>query len=104
MHSHLNILLQAAGDGGSFGSIFMIVALIAIFYFMMIRPQQKRQKQIKQFRESMKVGDTVVTAGGIYGKIRKMGDTDLTLEIADGVDIRIDKASVFASPQQPQQK
>jgi preprotein translocase subunit YajC len=75
----------------------MIVAMIAIFYFFMIRPQQKRQKEIQKAREAMKVGDKIVTAGGIHGKIREVGDTSMLVEIAEGVRIRVDKASVFAS-------
>ena len=64
------ILLQdAAPAGGGLQGIIMIVAIIAIFYFMMVRPQQKRQKEIKKFREGLTVGDRVVTAGGIHGKI-----------------------------------
>ena len=71
-----SILLQAAGSAGAQGgasgwsSIIMIVALIAIFYFFMIRPQSKKQKEIKKFRDAMKKGDKVTTAGGIHGKIR----------------------------------
>jgi preprotein translocase subunit YajC len=92
------ILLQAAGAGTSLSGIVMMVAIIAIFYFFMIRPQQKRQKDIQKAREALKVGDTVVTAGGIYGRIREIGDVFMVIEIADGVKIKIDKISVFASP------
>jgi len=90
------ILLQAAG-GGSWSMIIMLVAVFAIMYFMMIRPQQKRQKEIQKMRESMKVGDHVVTAGGIHGKIKEINDTNFLIEIADNVKIKVDKASVFAS-------
>lgn len=90
-----SILLQA--QGGDFSSIIMIVALIAIFYFFMIRPQQKRQKEIKKFRENLKVGDKVITAGGIYGKIRNVNDTTFQIEIAENVKIIIDKGSVYPS-------
>lgn len=75
----------------------MIVALIVIFYFFLIRPQSKKQKEIKKFREAMKKGDHVTTAGGIYGKIREIKDTTIVLEIADGVKITIDKACVYPS-------
>ena len=65
------ILLQTQQQGGSgMGSILMIVALIAIFYFFMIRPQSKKQKEMKKFRENMKSGDKVITAGGIHGRVR----------------------------------
>ena len=73
-----SILLQAAGGAGAQGSgwtsILMIVALIAIFYFFMIRPQSKKQKEIKKFRDAMKKGDKVTTAGGIHGKISEIND------------------------------
>ncbi len=78
------IALQQGGNAGVI-NIVMIVLLIAIFYFFMIRPQQKKQKEIKQFREGLSVGDRVITAGGIYGKIRGVKDTTFVLEIADGV-------------------
>ena len=84
-------------------NLIMIVALIAIFYFFMIRPQQKKQKEIKKFREGLNVGDRVITAGGIYGKIRAVKDTTITLEIADNVRISIDKGSVYPSADQAQE-
>ena len=97
----LNILLQARPAGGGTGSIIMIVALIAIFYFFMIRPQSKKQKEIRKFRESLKNGDKVITAGGIYGKIKEVSDKSNTviLEISDGVKIRIDKGSIYQTVQ-----
>lgn len=102
------ILLQAAAPagGGSSGlsGILMIVVLVVIFYFFMIRPQQKRQKDIQKSREAMKSGDKVVTAGGVHGRIREINDKHILLEIAEGVRVRIDKNSVFASPEDAQQK
>ena len=91
------ILLQ---DQAGWANIVMIVVLIAIFYLFMIRPQQKKQNQIKKFREGIRVGDNVVTAGGIYGKIRSIEDTTFSLEIAKDVRITIDKGSVYPSAQQ----
>lgn len=91
----LSILLQAEGSG--YMSILMIVALFAIMYFFMIRPQQKKQKEVQKMRENLKVGDKIVTAGGILGKIKEINDTTFTVEIAEGVRIKIDKTSVFAS-------
>ena len=70
----------------------------------MIRPQQKKQKEIQKAREALKTGDKVITAGGIYGKIKEIGDTYMSLEIANGVNIRVDKTSVFASVEDAQQK
>ena len=96
------ILLQA-GDNAGLMNILMIVAIIVIFYFFMIRPQQKKQKEIKKFRESLTVGSNVVTAGGIYGKIRKVRDTTFDLEIARDTVITIDKGSVYPSSIEAQQ-
>jgi len=111
---YLNVLLQgcvqSAGSGaeggqGGYTGILMIVAMVAIFYFFMIRPQQKRQKDLQKSREAMKSGDKVVTAGGIHGRIKEVDAATMLIEIADGVRIRVDKASVFASAEDiPQQK
>ena len=101
-----NVLLQAQAPAEGNGSmmIIMIVAMVAIFYFFMIRPQQKRQKDIQKAREAMKTGDKVVIAGGIHGRIKEIGDTSMLIEVAEGVRIRVDKASVFASSEDVQQK
>lgn len=92
------ILLQSPGS--SWANIAMIVVLIAVFYFFMIRPQQKRQNEIKKFREGLKVGDSVVTAGGIYGKVKSIDETTFSIEIARDVRITVDKGSVYPSAQQ----
>ena len=93
----LNILLQAAAGGNQWSGILMMVVIVAIFYFFMIRPQQKKQMEIQKAREALKVGDQIVTAGGIYGRIREIGDVYMAIEVANGVTIRIDKSSIFAS-------
>lgn len=90
------IMLQEAG-GSSIANILMIVPLIAVFYFFMIRPQQKKQKEIRKFREGVSTGDRVVTAGGIYGKVRSIKETTFVIEIASGVNITVDKGSVYPS-------
>lgn len=94
-----SILLQDANaaGGGYYMNILMIVVLIVIFYFFMIRPQSKKQKEIRKFREGLQAGDKVITAGGIFGKIKEVKDTYIVLEIADNVKIRIDKGSVYPS-------
>lgn len=95
----LNLILAEANAGGNSGlmQILMIVVLIAIFYFLMIRPQSKKQKEIRKFREALQVGDKVITAGGIYGKIKEVNDSYILLEIAENVRIKIDKGSVYPS-------
>lgn len=96
----LSIMLQAApaaGGMGTFTGILPIILIFVVFYFFMIRPQSKRQKEIKKQREAMKAGDSVVTSGGIYGKVKDIKDTTVIVEIADNVRIKVDKNSVFAT-------
>ena len=98
----LSVMLQAAtapgaGGMGNYSGIIMMVAIFVVFYFFMIRPQTKRQKEIKQQREAMQAGDKVVTSGGIYGKVKEIKDTTVIIEIADNVRIKVDKNSVFAT-------
>ena len=82
----------------------MIVAMIVIFYFFMIRPQSKKQKEIKKAREAMKRGDKVVTAGGIFGTIKNINEAENTImmEIAQGVTIKVSREQIFpAGAEQP---
>ncbi len=96
----LTVLLQAQGDGGM-GMILMLVAMFAIMYFFMIRPQQKKQKELQNFRKSIEKGQEIVTAGGIYGVVREIDDVNnvLIVEVASGVRLRVDRNSVFATAQ-----
>ena len=98
------VMLQAAaGQNAGLMNILMIVAIIAVFYFFMIRPQQKKAKKLREFREGIQEGQKVVTAGGIYGKVKKVKDTTSVVDIAPNVSITIDKGSVFESPADAQQ-
>ena len=100
----LSILLQAAADGSQWSGIVMMVVIVAIFYFFMIRPQQKKQTEIQKAREALKTGDKIITAGGIYGRIREIGDIYMMIEVANGVTIRVDKTSIFASAEDAAQQ
>jgi len=92
----LFVLLQAAGAGSNaWMTMLMFGGIIVVFYFFMIRPQQKKQKALQESRNSMQIGDKVMTAGGIHGKIKEVGDTYFIIEIADGVKIKIEKSSVY---------
>ena len=97
--SLLTILLQAAGGSQQWSGILMMVVIVAIFYFFMIRPQQKKQKEIQKAREALKAGDKVITAGGIYGKIKEIEDNTVIVEIASSVKIKVDKNSIYADAQ-----
>lgn len=101
----LNILLDttpAAGGASNYTFIIMMVALFAIMYFFMIRPQQKKQKKLQEARNAIKVGDKIVTAGGIHGKVKEVKDSTFVIEIAEGTKITIEKSSVFISAQDTQ--
>lgn len=92
------VLAAQAAQGGGMGMIIMMVAIFAIMYFFMIRPQQKKQKEIRNFQNSLQEGSKVVTGGGIYGTIKKVdiATGKIELEIAKGVVITVDKGFVFA--------
>ena len=85
----------AGGQGGSqYMSIVMLVAIVGIFYFLMIRPQQKRAKDHKNFLESLKKGDKIITSGGLYGTITGITDDAITIEIAEKVRVKVEKGTV----------
>ena len=102
------ILLQAAAAEGAKGAgwmnMVMLLLIFVIFYFFMIRPQTKRQKEIKKFQDSLENGKTVITQGGIYGRVREVKDNYVLVEIADGVKIRVNKNMVFDSPEDASQQ
>lgn len=105
MNDLLLILLdqqQAEQGGSAWSGMIMILAMVVIFYFFMIRPQNKKQKELRKAREAMKKGDKVITAGGIHGRIKDIKDNVVMMEIAQGVTIKIDKTSVFADLGSPQ--
>ncbi|WP_314029186.1 preprotein translocase subunit YajC [Porphyromonas catoniae] len=90
------ILLQAqAQQGSGWTSIIMMAAVVLIFWLFMIRPQQKRQKEVQRKREALSTGDRIVTSGGLYGVIRDIKETEFVVEIAEGVRVRVDRGSVF---------
>ena len=88
---------QAAQGGGSISFIIMMVAIFAIMYFFMIRSQQKRQKEIQNFQNSLTEGAEVITGGGIYGTVKRidLAKGIIEVKIADGVVIKVDKSYVF---------
>ena len=81
-------------DTQTITGLLPIVVLFAVFYFLLIRPQQKQQKKRKEMLASLKKGDKVITIGGIYGTIKELRDTDLTLRIGDNMDIRMTRYSI----------
>ena len=97
MTTSLFLAAQAAQGGSGLSMIRMMVAIFAILYFFMIRPQQKKQKEIQKFQNSLREGSSVVTGGGIYGTVKKIDlvANIVEVEIARGVVIRVDKGYIF---------
>lgn len=96
------ILAAQAQGGGGMGMILMMVAIFVIMWFFMIRPQQKKQKEIRNFQNSIQEGASVVTGGGIYGTVRRIdvATGKVTVEIARGVTVEVDKNYIFADASQ----
>ncbi|MFT3761768.1 MAG: preprotein translocase subunit YajC [Pseudoxanthomonas sp.] len=88
---------QAAGaqpQGGGLGMLLMPIILIAVMYFLMIRPQMKRQKEHRAMLDKLSKGDEVITSGGIAGTIAEIGENFITVEIADNVRVRVQKGAI----------
>lgn len=102
---NLSFITLQAQQGSIMPTLLMIGAMIAIMYFFIMRPQQQRQKKIQEFRNQLKVGQEVITSGGIYGKITYIdaNNSIVNLEIASGVRIRVDKSCLFANAEATQE-
>jgi len=100
----------AGGEGAAgFGGFIPIILMFVIFYFLLIRPQQKRQKEHRSMISNLKKGDRIITSGGLHGRITGIDDTTLTVEIADKVRVKVARANVSAiaqtvSPPPPEKK
>lgn len=94
---------QASGGGGDFLiSLFPIILMFGIVYFLIIRPQNQRVKTHREMVQALRRGDTVVTSGGIMGKVTKVADNEATVEIADGVRVRIVKSTISEVTSKPE--
>jgi len=83
-----------AASGGDMNFIFIMVAIFAIFYFLLIRPQQKKQKETKAMLETLAHGDMVITTGGLHGKITAITEQVVTLEVADKVKVKVSRSHI----------
>jgi len=81
--------------GGSMNFLFFMALIFVVMWFFMIRPQQKRQKELRRFRESLQKGDKVVTSGGIYGTIVEIKETYILVEVDQNVRLRFDKSCIL---------
>ncbi len=93
-----NLFLEAVGGGNNISFLVMMVAIFAIMWFFMIRPQQKKQKEIRKFQNSLAEGSKVVTGGGVYGTVKHINvdQNTVDVEVARGVVITVAKGYVFA--------
>lgn len=82
------------GEGGGFGAFIPLILMFAIFYFLLIRPQQKKAKAHKQLLASIKKGDRIVTSGGLYGVVTGLAEDVVTIEIAPKVRVKVSRGSV----------
>ena len=97
MNSLMNIILMGAppAEGGNpISSLLPLVLIIVVFYFFMIRPQVKRQKDLRNFRDSLEKGDKVITSGGIYGKINNIAENVITIDVGNNVILKVDKSAI----------
>lgn len=95
----LPLQAQAEGGfGGQYGSLIMMALIFVVMYFFMIRPQQKKQKELRKFRESLKSGDKVITAGGIFAKVKDVNGATAVIEIANNVNVTIDISMLLRDP------
>lgn len=103
------ILLQTSTGGGQ-GSPNMITGLLplllvfVVFYFFMIRPQMRKQKELTNYRNAISKGDKIITTGGIYGKVVDVTENVITIEIANDVKVRVDKNAILKDPSEIQSK
>lgn len=100
---------QGASGAGGFASFIPLILMFVIFYFLLIRPQQKKSKDHRELISNLKKGDRIITSGGIYGRITAVSDTMLTVEISDRVRVKLNRSNVAglaqaAAPPPPSKK
>ncbi|MGQ0586780.1 MAG: preprotein translocase subunit YajC [Gammaproteobacteria bacterium] len=87
---------QAAPQGDPFFSFLPLIVLIVLFYFMLIRPQMKRSREMREMLGKLAKGDEVITSGGLAGVLREIGENYVTLEVADNVQVKLQKSAVIS--------
>ncbi|MCF8069365.1 MAG: preprotein translocase subunit YajC [Desulfobacterales bacterium] len=92
----------AAGQGGGFGPFIPLILMFVIFYFLLIRPQQKRQKEHRELINNIKKDDKIVIGGGIHGIVTSLDETTVKVEIADKVQVKVNRASIAGLAEAPQ--
>jgi len=99
--AYLYLMGQPAGSTGQSNPLVTFLPLIlvfVVFYFFMIRPQMKKQKEMTSYRSSLKKGDKVITTGGIYGKVTEVKDKNVTIDVGGDVKLKVDKNALLKDP------
>jgi preprotein translocase subunit YajC len=104
MTSTLFVLLEQQAKGFDTSFLLMMGLVFVVIYFFMLRPQMKRQKELRKFQESLNKGDKVIIAGGIMGKVVEVTEGHVTVEISDNVKVKVVKSTVLRDPSDLQQK
>ena len=94
----------AAGQSNTLVTFLPLILVFVVFYFFMIRPQMKKQKEMTNYRSALKQGDRVVTTGGIYGKVYEVKDNYVMLEVAGDLRLKVDKSALLKDPSDTEQK
>ncbi|MBQ2510793.1 MAG: preprotein translocase subunit YajC [Bacteroidales bacterium] len=97
--TNLAILLQAQGQGGMGGGLIWIILIFVVMWFLMMRPQRKKEKEERKFREALQKGDRVIFSGGIYGKVHEVGSTTVDVEVSGGVILTVEKNMIQPAPE-----
>lgn len=105
--NYMNYILMAqpaeGAESNPLGMFLPLIAILVIFWVFMIRPQAKRQKELRKFRESIQKGDKVITNGGIYGKVASLKDNAVILQVDENTKLTVDKNSIIKDPSDLQQ-
>ncbi len=107
MNNLMNIILMAQqphGEQNPLMSFLPLLLIIVVFYFFMIRPQMKKQKDLRNYRDALKKGDKIITTGGIYGKVLGISDNTILVEVDDNVKMKIDKNAILKEAADIEQK
>jgi preprotein translocase subunit YajC len=91
---YILLLTPQEGGGGGLGAFLPLILIIVVFYLFFIRPQMKKQKDLRKYRESLRKGDKVITIGGIHGKIVEEQEKTFTIEVEGGIRLRIERSAV----------
>ncbi len=106
--AYLPLLAQpaagTAGQGNALVTFLPLILVFVVFYFFMIRPQMKKQKELTSYRNSLKRGDKIITNGGIYGRIYEVKDNYVMIEVGGDVKLKVDKSAVMKDPTDTEQK